>query len=200
MAKWNFRSSVFILAAATGLGLSACGGAGKSVKGGPTGAKGAAGTEAGKAGAGPEGPGYVPPVNVTEASLRGAEFANVEGLGTVYFEYDSSALKDAALDALKKNAQYLKEHKGSEALVAGYCDERGTIEYNLALGQRRAKEVREYYMKLGVPGESIATISYGKENQACGESTEDCWAKNRRAESRIRARTAQTAPEAPKGQ
>jgi len=74
--------------------------------------------------------------------------------------------------------------------VAGHCDERGTIEYNLALGQRRAKEVRDYYLRLGVSGKSVATISYGKESPLCREANEECWAKNRRAETRIRTGTA----------
>lgn len=141
---------------------------------------------AGKHGA--EAQGNLPPdVNVEEASLRGKEFQNVEDLKAIYFDYDSATLKDAQLQTLKANAEYLKAHPSLEALVAGFCDERGTIEYNLALGQKRAKEVREYYIRLGVPGKSVATISYGKENPSCAESTEQCWAQNRRAETRVRA-------------
>jgi peptidoglycan-associated lipoprotein len=132
----------------------------------------------------------VPDVNVEEASLRGKEFQPMEGLEAIYFEYDSSSLKDAQLATLKKNAEYLKSHTDLELLVAGFCDERGTTEYNLALGQKRAKEVREYYIRLGVNGKSLATISYGKESPACAESSEDCWAKNRRAETRVRRRLA----------
>jgi peptidoglycan-associated lipoprotein len=133
---------------------------------------------------------YVPGVDVTEASLRGAEFGAVPELGVIRFDYDSALLKDENLAILKKNAQWLKEHKDQEVLVAGFCDDRGTIEYNLALGQKRAKEVREYYIRLGVPGKKVATISYGKENQVCSDSTDECWSKNRRAETRIRARMA----------
>ena len=124
---------------------------------------------------------------LTEASLRGAEFANAEGLEVVHFDYDSAALKDAALSSLKKNAQYLKDHPDMEVQVAGFCDQRGTIEYNLALGQKRAKEVREYYIRLGVPAKSMATISYGKEKLVCSDSNEDCWSKNRRAETQLRS-------------
>lgn len=133
---------------------------------------------------------YVPGVDVAEASLRGHEFGSVAELSPVYFDYDSALLKEETLAALKKNAQWLKDHKDQEVLVAGFCDERGTIEYNLALGQKRAKEVREYYIRLGVPGKRVATISYGKENQLCSEPTEECWLKNRRAETRVRARVA----------
>ena len=133
---------------------------------------------------------YTPGVDVTEASLRGSDFSAAEGLETIYFDYDSSSLKPAALDGLKKNAEYLKSHPDQDVLVAGYCDQRGTIEYNLALGQKRAREVRDYYIRLGVPGKSVATISYGKENLVCSEATDECWAKNRRGETRIRPRTA----------
>ncbi len=128
-----------------------------------------------------------PGVETTEASIRGGEFAPVEGIDPIYFEYDSATLSPKALDVLKANAEALKTHPTWDVLVAGFCDERGTVEYNLALGQKRAKEVREYYMRLGVPAKSIATISYGKEQPVCSESTEECWSKNRRAETRVRA-------------
>jgi peptidoglycan-associated lipoprotein len=133
---------------------------------------------------------YTPPTDVTEASLRGSEFTSVDGLEAVRFDYDSANLKEDALTVLKNNAEYIKSHKNSDFLVAGFCDDRGTIEYNLALGQKRAKQVREYYMRLGISGKRVATISYGKENQLCSESTEECWSSNRRAETRVRARTA----------
>lgn len=133
---------------------------------------------------------YTPDINVTEASLRTGEFVAAEGLETIHFDYDSSSLKGDALETLKQNAEYLKKNRKLEVLVAGFCDERGTIEYNLALGQRRAKEVREYYMRLGVGGKQVATISYGKESPSCSEATEDCWAANRRAETRVRVATA----------
>ena len=80
----------------------------------------------------------------------------------------------------------LKEHSDWEALVEGHCDERGTTEYNLGLGQRRAAAVRQYYMTLGLDGGRIATISYGKEQPVCTEHTEDCWAKNRRGVTKVR--------------
>lgn len=131
---------------------------------------------------------YVPGVDVTEASLRGEDFSQATDLETVHFEYDSASLSEANLAVLKKNASFLKSHSGLEFLVAGHCDARGTIEYNLALGQRRAREVREYYIRLGVPGDRLATLSYGKEQPLCGQATEECWAQNRRAETLARAR------------
>ncbi|MCX5795411.1 MAG: OmpA family protein [Elusimicrobia bacterium] len=148
--------------------------------------KGQAGSESAKP--------YVPGVEVTEASLRGSEFTAVPELETIHFDYDSSGLGDAALAALKKNAEYLKARDELDVRIAGYCDERGTVEYNLALGQKRAKTVREYYIRLGVPGASLGTISYGKESPTCSESTEDCWAQNRRAETGVRSRAPAPVP------
>ncbi|MBI4346644.1 MAG: OmpA family protein [Elusimicrobia bacterium] len=140
----------------------------------------------------PNGTEALPPgVESGEANIRdGGQFAEVPELQTIQFPYDAYTLVDEARATLRKNAEYLKAHSDLEILVAGHCDERGTTEYNLALGQKRAKEVREYYMRLGISGKSIATISYGEEKALCDEATEGCWAKNRRAETRIRARTA----------
>ncbi len=131
-----------------------------------------------------------PPTEVTEASLRvdGTDFSAREDLKTVPFDYDSAKLSDEALTVLKANAEVIKGDSGMVVLVAGHCDERGTVAYNLALGQKRAKEVRDYYIRLGVDGAKVATISYGKELHVCPESTEECWSKNRRAETRARAR------------
>lgn len=148
-------------------------------KGGKNGAAGAA--EAAPA---------APPTEVTEASLRvnGVDFVAREDLKTVPFDYDSAKLSDEALGVLKANADVIKADAEMVVLVAGHCDERGTVAYNLALGQKRAKEVRDYYIRLGVDGGKVATISYGKEQPACSESTEECWSKNRRAETRVRAK------------
>lgn len=134
----------------------------------------------------PLNPKLTPGVGVTEASIRGEEFKVAPGLATIYFEYDSANLHRKALDTLKKNASVLKENPHLEVLVSGHCDERGTIEYNLALGQKRAKEVREYYIRLGVDGRSIATISYGEEKPECEVNANSCWSLNRRAGTRIR--------------
>ncbi len=132
------------------------------------------------------------PIDVIEASLRGEKFQSAEGLQSITFDYDSASLSDEALGTLKANASFLKEHPGLEILAAGFCDERGTVEYNLALGQKRAKEVREYYIRLGLPGTAVATISYGKEDPICTQPTEECWRQNRRADTKARSR--KTAP------
>ena len=140
-----------------------------------------------------EGGDALPPgVEVGEANIRGTEFTDVPELQAIHFDYDAYSLADEARATLQKNAEHLKKNRDLEVLVAGHCDDRGTIEYNLALGQKRAKEVREYYLRLGVPAKSVATISYGEEKPSCPDATESCWRQNRRAETRVRARTAST--------
>ncbi|MBO7605747.1 MAG: OmpA family protein, partial [Elusimicrobiaceae bacterium] len=84
---------------------------------------------------------------------------------------------------LKANAEILKVKGINNITVEGNCDDRGTIAYNIALGQKRANEVRDYYIKLGVKAENINTVSYGEENPVCTDQTESCWAKNRRADT-----------------
>jgi peptidoglycan-associated lipoprotein len=121
-----------------------------------------------------------------EPSLRGKEYKEVPELVVVYFELDQSSLTPQARTILQKNFQALKANPDWEALVEGHCDERGTTEYNLGLGQRRAASIRQYYMSLGLPGTRVATISYGKESPQCSESNEDCWAKNRRGVTKAR--------------
>ena len=129
-----------------------------------------------------------PGAEVIEAGLRGAGFETDSEIKPVRFDYDSAQLSSEALEVLKANAAVLKSRKGAEFLVAGHCDDRGTIAYNLALGQKRAKEVRDYYMRLGVDGRRVATISYGKEQPNCSEATEECWSQNRRAVTGVRAK------------
>ncbi len=122
----------------------------------------------------------------TEADIRGTKFTTTPAIKPVNFDLDRYYLSDEARSTLGKNAEQLKKHKDWETSVEGHCDNRGTIEYNLALGQKRAKEVREYYIRLGVSGSSIGTISYGEEKPVCEKSTESCWATNRRAETKVR--------------
>ena len=129
-----------------------------------------------------------PGAEVIEASLRGSGFETDPDIKPVHFDYDSAQLSEMSLDILKANAALIRSRKGMEFLVAGHCDERGTVAYNLALGQKRAKEVRDYYIRLGVDGRKVATISYGKEQPNCTEATEDCWSQNRRAVTGVRAK------------
>jgi peptidoglycan-associated lipoprotein len=104
------------------------------------------------------------------------------GLQTVMFDFDSSALRPDAMATLKDNAEKIKAVPGVIVQVAGHCDERGTQEYNLALGERRALAVRNYLIQLGVSGDRLVTISYGKEFPAVQGNNEAAWAQNRRAE------------------
>lgn len=108
--------------------------------------------------------------------------AVVSELQIVYFDYDSSDLSAATVAALQVNAEWLKQHPGVTVRIEGHCDERGTVEYNYALGARRANTVRDYLARLGVAPERMETISYGKERPIDPANTEEAWAKNRRAQ------------------
>ena len=122
----------------------------------------------------------------SEADIRGGEFASQATIKTVNFEYDRYELSEAARGTLQANAALLKARKDWSVLVEGHCDDRGTTEYNLALGQKRAKAVRDYYARLGVPESAIGTISYGEEKPLCTEAADACWLSNRRAETKVR--------------
>ena len=98
---------------------------------------------------------------------------------TVYFAFDSSALSSEAVAALDSQAAWLKSHKNVNVVIQGYCDKRGTAEYNLALGERRAEAVKQYLVSQGVCAKRIATVSYGKEYAFPGD-TEEAYAKSRR--------------------
>lgn len=104
------------------------------------------------------------------------------GLKPIYFDFDKSFVRDDAKAIMKANAAWLKANPKAKVRIEGNCDERGTIEYNQALGQRRAASAKKYLTDLGVSGKRISLISYGKEKPVCKESTEDCWQQNRRAE------------------
>jgi peptidoglycan-associated lipoprotein len=102
-------------------------------------------------------------------------------LETVYFAFDSSELSEAALQTLRANAEWLKAHADVNVVVEGHCDERGTIEYNLALGERRAGSVREYLTSLGLDRARLRIITYGEERPVDPGHSESAWSKNRRA-------------------
>ncbi len=109
-------------------------------------------------------------------------FQKLSEAGTVYFAYDSSELNPTSLATLKQNAEIIKQMPNALVQIEGHCDERGTQEYNLALGERRALAVRDYLIRLGVSGDRLVTISYGEEDPADPGQNEAAWAKNRRAE------------------
>jgi peptidoglycan-associated lipoprotein len=98
----------------------------------------------------------------------------------VHFDYDKSAIRKSEQGKLDAAAKLLKADKKHKVIVEGHCDERGTAQYNLALGERRAKAVKKYLTDLGVPAAQIQTTSFGKERQLCTEQNEDCYQRNRR--------------------
>ncbi|MCK4935592.1 MAG: OmpA family protein [Elusimicrobiales bacterium] len=122
----------------------------------------------------------------TEANIRGTQFVEQENIQTIFFEFDKYNLSDKNRNILSANAEIIKSHKEWIILVEGHCDDKGTIEYNLALGQKRAKQVRDYYIRLGIMESAMGTISYGEENPSCMDETEVCWAQNRRSETKVR--------------
>src|SRR5207247_1173361 len=100
-----------------------------------------------------------------------------------YFDYDSSDVREDARSALTRDSDSLKailrDFPGNSIVVEGHCDERGSAEYNLGLGDRRATAAKEFLIQLGIPGDRLRTISYGKERPQCNDSNEACWQKTR---------------------
>jgi peptidoglycan-associated lipoprotein len=126
------------------------------------------------------------PSGITESALvaEGTEVPEGPGVGDrltpIYFDFDKFNLKDTARATLAKHAQWLKDNAGAVIRIEGNCDERGSNEYNLALGERRAASAKKYLMYLGISPDRLETISYGEERPVCFEHNEDCWWKNRR--------------------
>ncbi|MGA7675115.1 MAG: peptidoglycan-associated lipoprotein Pal [Rhizomicrobium sp.] len=114
-----------------------------------------------------------------------AEDLRVNVGDTVHFDYNKYAILDADKATLQRQATWLAKYPAVRVTIEGNCDERGTREYNLALGARRANAVKEYLVSLGVAAGRVDTISYGKERPICSESTESCWAQNRRGVTTI---------------
>jgi peptidoglycan-associated lipoprotein len=113
-----------------------------------------------------------------EAKERAAAAAS--GLQPIYFDFDKSFIRDDAKAVMKANADWLKANPKARVRIEGDCDERGTKEYNQALGQRRAASAKKYLTDLGISAKRISLISYGKEKPVCTESNEACMQKNRR--------------------
>ena len=123
-------------------------------------------------------------LQVVNDELRRRGFA-----GDVYFNYDESNLSDEAREKLARNADVLKGQAQFQVTIEGHCDERGTSEYNLALGERRANAVRDYLGSLGVTPARMRTLSYGKERPVCTQNEESCWSQNRRAHMIVTGRS-----------
>jgi peptidoglycan-associated lipoprotein len=114
-------------------------------------------------------------------ALRRGEAAGSGPLKDISFNFDSANLSETARATLKANADWLKANPSARVQIEGHCDERGTAEYNMALGAKRAQAAMDYLSTLGVAANRLSTISYGEEIPVCKEHNEDCWAKNRRA-------------------
>ena len=123
-----------------------------------------------------------PVVVMEEKPAVAAAAPEITKLDSTYFDFDKYNLKPEERETLKKNADWLLKNPDKNVVIEGNCDERGTNEYNLALGQRRADSAAKYLMDLGIAKDRVSTISYGKERPVCNESNEECWSKNRRAD------------------
>jgi peptidoglycan-associated lipoprotein len=167
----NLRIGTALLALALGVSLAAAGCSSKKKPG--QGGSDEAGI-GGAFGDGAEGPGG--------RSARGLEEARRLGMRTVYFDYDAADLRDDAKEDLRNNYEILREHPSVKVEIQGNCDERGSNEYNFALGERRAKAARDYLVRLGVSEGRLSTVSFGEENPAVTGHSESAWAKNRRSD------------------
>jgi peptidoglycan-associated lipoprotein len=124
-----------------------------------------------------------PPSSSLDALQRGESTATPASspLKDVYFDFDRYDLRADSREILKANSAWLKANPSAQVQIEGHCDERGTTEYNVALGSRRAESVKDYLVTLGTSTDRLSTISYGEEVPVCREQTEECWQQNRRA-------------------
>lgn len=125
-----------------------------------------------------------PPAPPTEeeifARMSLMELNERKPLENVFFDYDKSDLTDTARSSLQKDADWMKRWSSTSVTIEGHADSRGTNEYNLALGERRASATRDYLVSLGVPATRLSTVSKGEEQPFCQEENETCWSQNRR--------------------
>jgi peptidoglycan-associated lipoprotein len=115
-------------------------------------------------------------------------FSGTAQLADIHFEFDKADIRQEDVKVLEANATWLKAHADQLLLIEGHCDERGTNEYNTALGDRRAKNTMNYLVSQGVAASRMTVISYGEERPACSQHSDDCWAKNRRAHFLVKGR------------
>lgn len=122
-----------------------------------------------------------PPAVQVPTNTMSAEEEFKANVQDIFFDYDTDDIRADAQATLSKDASYLVSHPGVKVVIGGYCDERGSDEYNLALGQRRAESTKNALVRAGVGGDRVRVISYGKEKPFCTQSDESCWQQNRRA-------------------
>jgi len=125
----------------------------------------------------------IPPQDNEYDRLKGMSAIDIDRLGLlaeIHFDFDKSDLREGDRQILAKNADVLKKFDFIRVTIEGHCDDRGTAEYNLALGDRRAKAASDYLVSLGVTADRLKNVSYGKEVPLCQQQSEDCWARNRR--------------------
>jgi peptidoglycan-associated lipoprotein len=122
----------------------------------------------------------VPLEEMTLEEINAKEF-----LKNIYFEFDQYDLTDSAIEQLQQNGNWLLEHENVKVIIEGHCDERGTEEYNIALGERRANSAREFLIRMGVDPARMTTVSYGESRPMVDENNAVAWAKNRRVHFRI---------------
>jgi len=120
-------------------------------------------------------------VKEAPSEMKVPEETKKEVLRDIHFDFDRYDVKNEDKPILRAIADWMIENPDARLLIEGHCDERGTNEYNLGLGDRRAKSTKDYLVTLGVSADRLQTVSYGEEKPLCTESTEECWAKNRRA-------------------
>jgi len=116
----------------------------------------------------------------TETRKPPLEELFLKDIRDAYFDYNSAAIRPDAREALQRSADFLKNYPSANVTVEGHCDERGSTEYNIALGDRRANAVKQYLVSLGVPTKQVLTTSWGKEKPFCAQANETCWQQNRR--------------------
>jgi len=122
-----------------------------------------------------------PPPPVAAAPAPSLDELFAKGVKDAYFDFDKSDIRSDARSALTETGGFLKSYPQVKVMLEGHCDERGSTEYNLALGDRRAQAAKDFLVSLGVASDRMQTVSYGKERPFCNEHTEECWQQNRRA-------------------
>jgi peptidoglycan-associated lipoprotein len=137
-----------------------------------------------QAAAAPEPARPAPRSNMPDAATRKRIDELIARIEDAYFDYDKATLRSDAIQALQKDSNelrdILKDYPDYKLTIEGHADERGSAEYNIALGQSRAEAARNYLVQVGIPSQQLNVITYGKAKPACQESTESCWQKNRR--------------------